>query len=122
MQKSQIIYVAFIYKWRYRYIDLANIYHYQAGTAFEFYQYISISHTSQNGGFIQLLASVGVDEMLVLYSSCMQTRKHNEPSQDSYFAAMLAGLFPWKKAYKINCGTCISHRSQNKSIIINHIN
>ena len=42
-----------------------------------------------------LSASVGVDKML-LYSSRMQTtckRKHNEPSQDSYLAATLAGAF-----------------------------
>jgi len=39
-----------------------------------------------------LSALVGVDKTL-LYSSCIQTtctRKHNEASQDSYFAAMLA--------------------------------
>jgi len=42
-----------------------------------------------------LSASVSVDKML-LYSSCMQTtctRKHNEPSQDSYLVAMPAGAF-----------------------------
>jgi len=42
-----------------------------------------------------LSVSVGVDKML-LYSSRMQTiytKKHNEPSQDSYLAAMLAGAF-----------------------------
>jgi len=42
-----------------------------------------------------LSASIGVDKML-LYSSRMQTtctRKHNEPSQDSYLAATLAGVF-----------------------------
>jgi len=41
------------------------------------------------------LASVGVDKML-LYSSRIQTtcaRKHNEPSEDSYLAAKLAGAF-----------------------------
>jgi len=41
------------------------------------------------------LASVSVDKK-VLYSSHMQTtytRKHNEPSQDSYLAATLAGAF-----------------------------
>jgi len=44
---------------------------------------------------ILLLASVGVDKML-LYSSHIQktcTRKHNEPSQDSYLAATLAHVF-----------------------------
>jgi len=42
-----------------------------------------------------LLASVGVDKML-LCSSCMQAtcaRKHNKASQDSYLATMLAGAF-----------------------------
>jgi len=41
------------------------------------------------------LASGGVNKTL-LCSSHMQTtcaRKHNEPSQDSYLAAMLAGAF-----------------------------
>jgi len=40
-------------------------------------------------------ASVGVDKTL-LYSPCMQTtcaRKCNEPRQDSYLAATLAGVF-----------------------------
>jgi len=40
---------------------------------------------------------VGVDKTL-LYSSHMQTtctRKRNEPSQDSYLAATLAGAFSW---------------------------
>jgi len=40
-----------------------------------------------------LSALAGVDKML-LYSSRMQTpcaRKHNEPRQDSYLAATLAG-------------------------------
>jgi len=42
-----------------------------------------------------LLASVGVDKML-LCSSCMQAtcaRKHNKASQDSYLATMPAGAF-----------------------------
>jgi len=40
-------------------------------------------------------SSVGADKTL-LYSSCIQTtcaRKHNEPSQGSYLAAMLARVF-----------------------------
>jgi len=44
---------------------------------------------------ILVSASVGVDKTL-LYSSCIQStcaRKHNEPSHDSYLAAMLAGTF-----------------------------
>jgi len=56
---------------------------------FGFYQYIGI------GRFLIKSASVGVDKML-LYSSCIQrtwARKHNEPSQDRYLAAMLAGAF-----------------------------
>jgi len=42
-----------------------------------------------------LPAAVGVNKIL-LYSSRIQTtcaRKHKEPSQDSYLAAMLAGVF-----------------------------
>jgi len=45
--------------------------------------------------FIGLLAAVGVDKML-LCSSRIQTtyaRNHNEPSQDNYLAATLAGAF-----------------------------
>jgi len=42
-----------------------------------------------------LLASLGIDKML-LYSSSMQitcARRHNKASQDSHLAATLAGAF-----------------------------
>jgi len=42
-------------------------------------------------------ASLGADKtLLYIHSSRMQTacaRKHNEPSQDNYLAATLAGVF-----------------------------
>jgi len=54
---------------------------------------------------ISVSASVGVGKTvlysshkMLLYSSRMQTtcaRKHNEPSQNSYVAATLAGAFSW---------------------------
>jgi len=70
-----------------------------------------------------LSASVGVDKTL-LYSSHIQTtctRKHNEPSQDSYLSATLAGAFH-KQADKLNHEERVGHHSRNKSIIINQIN
>jgi len=58
-------------------------------------RYLGFTNILVSAKTADLSASVGLDKTL-LYSSHMQTtcaRKHNEPNQDSYLAATLAGAF-----------------------------